>query len=366
MTKPSTTSGSAAAAVEPTPPEPRAARVPRRCTISDVAAAAGVSRSAVSFVLSDRPGVRLPEATRQRILEAAERVGYRRNALGRALRSGRVDAVGIIAPLSVMVGDPDAPGGVYYKDLTVALAAAAFEAGLNPLLMSEEPRRHISLADLSDRRVDGVIVVSKANSETFVEEAASAGVPCVTINRDVGEWRVQTDNVRGGRLAVEHLVGLGHRRIAYLAYDDPSSVPGRQRRDGYVAALADAGLRPVPAEPLHFQDPDAVRAALRDASGPTAVCCFNDELAVWLLNRCREEGVRVPDDLSVVGFDNNVLAVTARPRLTTVRSPLAELARTALSLFEQQQRGGAPPPAPVLVEPDLVVRDSTAAPSSRG
>ncbi|MES2464449.1 MAG: LacI family DNA-binding transcriptional regulator [Armatimonadota bacterium] len=343
------------------PPLPSAvAAPPRRTTLTDVAAAAGVSRTAVSYVLSGRTvGIRVPETTRQRILEAAEQVGYRRNALGLALRSGRMDTVGIIAPVSIMIGEPGKPGGVYYKDLTAALAAAAFEAGLNPLLMSETPHHSISLADLSDRRVDGVILVAKTSNESLVRDAAAEGVPCVTISRDIGTWQVATDNRWGARLAAEHLLGLGHRRFAFLTYEE-DSYSSHHRGEGFRTALRDAGSPPDSLTTHLYDQPNRLRVALRSQTRPTAIFCFNDEIAVWLLDICREEGIHVPEDMSVVGFDNNILAVTVRPRLTTVQSPLVELARAALSLFQQQLRGEPPPPTPVLIKPQLVVRDSTA------
>jgi LacI family transcriptional regulator len=336
------------------------AEPPRRTTITDVAQAAGVSRTAVSYVLSGRTaGVRVPDATRQRILHAAEQVGYRRNALGVALRSGRMDTVGIIAPVSIMVGEPGKPGGVYYKDLTAALAAAAFDAGLNPLLMSETPQHSISLADLSDRRIDGVILVSKSNNESLVQDAANAGIPCITISRNVGGWQVETNHEQGGRLAAQHLLELGHRRIAYLTYDE-NAYSSRLRREGFRSALREAGIAPETQKTLLHHQPDAVRTALHAPDRPTAIFCFNDELAVWLRDLCQEEGIRVPDDLSMIGFDNNVLAVTMRPRLTSVESPLIELAGMALTLFQQKLRGEDPPPSPILIAPRLVVRDSTA------
>jgi LacI family transcriptional regulator len=270
-----------------------------------------------------------------------------------------MDTVGIITPMSIMIGEPGKPGGVYYKDLTAALAAAAFDAGLNPLLMSETPQHSISLADLSDRRVDGVILVSKSNNESLVQDAADAGIPYVTIGRDVGGWRVETDNERGGRVAAEHLLKLGHRRISYLTYEE-DGYTSRHRGEGFRSALAAHDTLLSPVRTFVYDKPDALRPALQDESRPTAIFCFNDELAVWLLDICREEGLRVPEDISVVGFDNNILAITTRPRLTTVQSPLVELARTALMLFQQQLRGEKPPPRPVLIEPHLVARDSSA------
>jgi LacI family transcriptional regulator len=334
----------------------------RRTTITDVASAAGVSRTTVSYVLSGRVGARVPDATRRRILDAAERVGYRRNALAVALRSGRVGTIGIVSPVSLLTAPPGAYSGVYYKDLVLAIAAAAFKAGLNPLLMSEDSSRSISLADLSDRRVDGVILVVKTNADEFVREAEDAGVPCVTVGRQHGAWQVHTDNALGARLATEHLLALGHRRIAHLWYGKDSVYSARLRRDAYRDALSAAGIEPRPEWVFTDRDRSALAAALRDPDGPTAVFCYNDELGVILLDLCREQGVRVPEEVSVVGFDDNILAVTARPRLTTVRSPLAELAAKAIEMLEAQTRGESPPPEPIFIPPALVAGDSSAPP----
>jgi LacI family transcriptional regulator len=330
----------------------------KRTTIADVARAAGVSRTTVSYVLSGRQDARVPETTRRRIVDAAERIGYRRNALAVAFRSGRMNTVGIVAPISPDVG----VGNVYYKDLVLAVAAAAFEAGLNPLLLSENRSHALTLAEVADRRADGVILVVKERVSDFVNAANDAGVPCVTVGRDVGAWQIHTDNVVGGRLAAEHLLSLGHRRLAYLAWhlDGIPSVEGR--RQGFEAALRDAGIDPVTAPQLRTKDEAELTDLLRRSDGPTAICCYNDEVAVHLLDRCRELGLRVPEDISLVGFDDNILAVSARPRLTTIHSPLDGLATQAVALIQAQLRNEPPPPAPILVAPHLVVRETTAPP----
>ena len=338
----------------------------RRMTINDVALEAGVSRTTVSFVLTNRAGVRVPDTTRQRILEAAEKIGYRRNALGRALQSGRMDSIGIIAPMKIMTSAPGTPGAVYYKDMVIAVSEAAFEAGLNPMFLKDTPSHKMSLAELSDRRVDGVVLFSKTDVQSFLQEAQNNQVPYVTIGSELGICQVHTDNALGGLLATQHLLELGHRRIGYLGFSGDSDAR-RSRPAGYQSALGNAGIAVDPslmicADTLGPQLTRALRALLSRPGRPSALFCFNEELAVWLLEQCRQLKVRVPQDLSVVGFDNSVLSVTAFPRLTTIHSPLAELAQTAIQLLQAQIGGEVPPFKPTLVAPSLVVRDSTTPP----
>ena len=339
----------------------------RRATISDVALAAGVSRTTVSYVLSGRAGTRVPDTTRRRIQAAAAQVGYKRNALAVAFRSGRMNTFGIVSPVDLMTAAPGTTGGVYYKDLVLAIAAAGFEAGMNPLLMSEDTRHALSLSDITDRRADGVILVVKENAGEFVRAADAAGVPCVTVGRDYGAWQVHTDSIAGAHLAVAHLWDLGHRRIAYLWYGKPDVLSGQQRRDGFRDALAIRGGQSAGEFTNH--DRDALAQALRSPGGSTAVFCYNDELAVWLFDLCREIGVESPREVSVVSFDDSVLAVTTRPRLTTVRHSMETVASTALAMLQQQLNRGdqtLTPPAPVLIAPTLIVRESTASPPAEG
>ena len=330
----------------------------RRATISDVAQAAGVSRTTVSYVLSGRQDARVPDGTRRRILDAAEHVGYRRNALAVAFRSGRMNTIGIVAPFS-LTSAAELSGGVYYKDLILALAAAGFTAGMNTTLLSEGPSEELSLRDITDRRADGVIIVGKANPTAFAQAAEEAGVPCVMVGRNVGPWQVHADNRIGARQAVAHLLSLGHRRIAYLWYGHEHVPSAYQRREGFREAMQEAGLGGTSAWELRDKDRKSLADLLREPDGPTAVFCYNDELGVWLLDVARDAGLRVPEDLSVVGFDDNILAHTTRPRLTSVHAPLDRMATAAVELIQAQLRGEEPPPGPVLVEPWLVVREST-------
>lgn len=342
-------------------PEKESVAATPRATIADVARAAGVSRTTVSYVLSERPDARVPEATRRRIVAAAETVGYRRNALAAAIRSGRINSVGILFPPSIATSNPVASGSVYYKDMLLEIATAAFDAGLNPLLMSDESSRRLSMTDLTDRRVDGVILAIHADPAPYVETAQAGGIPCVTIGRDCGDWQVHADNNLGARLAVEHLQALGHRRIGFLWYGKSDLPSPLKRRETWRECVRAAGIPDSDAREFLFSGESSLLQALRDPQGPTAIFCYNDELAFWLLELCRDAGVRVPEDISVVGYDNNVLAAAAWPRLTTIHNPLREISKVAIELFQAQLRGEDAPP-PVLVAPSLVIRQSTAPP----
>jgi LacI family transcriptional regulator len=338
----------------------------RRTTISDVAEAAGVSRTTVSYVLSGRTDTRVPEITRQRVIATAERLGYRRNALAAAFRSGRMNTVGIVSPIS-LPEDPQSfsigTGNVYYKDLVLAIAVASFAAGLNPLLLSENRSRQVSLADVTDRRVDGVILVVKENVSSFIEAAEQVGVACVTVGRNAGAWQVHTDNAFGAKLAVEHLLALGHRRIAFFWYGNDTVPSGRQRKVSFIETTCAAGLTPANTPIFMHRETGSLIQALLRPDGPTAIVCYNDELALTALDLCAAHGLQVPGDVSVVGFDDNVLATAARPRLTTIHSPLEQLASNSVELLLAQLRR-EPAPPPVLATPWLVVRESTAVPRS--
>jgi DNA-binding LacI/PurR family transcriptional regulator len=334
----------------------------RRITIGDVAEASGVSRTTVSYVLSGRADVRVPEGTRQRIIEASERLGYQRNALAAGFRSGRMNTLGIVAPFSMLVGSSERQADAYYKGLVLACAAAINDQGFNALLLSEDSDRQVTLSDLTDRRCDGVILVVKSETEEFVCAADTAGLPCVTIGRAVGTWQVHTDNVLGARLAVEHLVGLGHRDLAYLSYTKPMVPSYLQRQRSFLETTSALGVQ---GRTYVWGEIPALAASVRAGDGPTAVFCYNDELAITLRDACEVEGIQIPSDLSIVGFDDTLLAQTIRPRLTTVHSPLSQLASEAVRLILAQLSGEPPLPQPLYVQPWLVERDSTAAPRQK-
>ncbi len=343
-----------------------------RPTIADVAHAAGVSRTTVSYVLSEREGARVPEPTRRRVWEAASHIGYQRNALAIAFRSGRMNTIGIVCPASMLSASPAEAGNIYYRDLLLALVSAVIDAGFTPLLLSENPSQQISLSDITDRKADGVILVVKERAQDFVLAVQNAGVPCVTVGREYGAWQVNTDNVLGARLAVEHLLSLGHWRIAYLWQGKRDVPSARQRLFGWQTALQAAGVGKMSgaSEEDVFSDAPASLARLIEAikrpgdDGVTAVFCYNDEIALRLLDSCRESDLSVPGDVSIVGFDNNILAHAARPRLTTVDSPITGIAQTAVEMLLTQlsEADSVPPKEAVAIAPTLIPGESSGPP----
>jgi LacI family transcriptional regulator len=326
-------------------------------TIVDVARKAGVSKTTVSCVLNNAPGFSVPEETRQRVFDAAAALGYRRNTLAAALRSGRMNTVGIVPP-SPLHPDRDAhAGSVYIKDLLLALCAAAAQTRMNATIWAEKPHASLTVADALDQRVDGMVLAGLYGAGDFVRAVYAAGVPCVEIGSRFGDYQVHPDNRGGAALAADHLTGLGHRRIVH--WRGPERVfSATERREGFLAVLEARGIPDVPV----VYGAQELAEHLGREDRPTALFAYNDASAVAALDLARELGLSVPRDLSIVGFDDNILATTARPRLTSVRNPLDGIARAAMELLEAQMRGQPPEPGPRTIPTRLSVRESTAAP----
>jgi LacI family transcriptional regulator len=327
-----------------------------RVTLRDVARLAQVSKTTASYVLSETPGFQVQESTRRRVFAAAERLGYRRNALAAALSSGRIHAVGVVL-FDLVSRRENLPGRTYAKDITLPIVEAAAAAGLRATLLPVTSPEPESVSEFADQRVDGVILVS-FREEAFVRAVYATGVPCVEINSAFGDRSVHADNAGGMEAAVAHLAALGHRRIVHWR-GEPGRVTAERRAQGFSDALRRHDL--TPADRQIVWDADALRAFLAQDAGerPTAVVCFNDVLASNVLDIARERGLRVPEALSVIGFDDSILAVAARPRLTTIHMPLAELADAAIGVLQSLWRGEEEPPLPPPLPVRLVVREST-------
>jgi LacI family transcriptional regulator len=206
--------------------------------------------------------------------------------------------------------------------------------------------------------VDGLIIASARDSE-FVRGVYAAGIPCVEVGSGYGKRLIHSDNEGAAALAVAHLTALGHRRIAHWR-GQSDSYASRHRVEGFVSAARQRGLRPEDTPVLASRE--AVSAALRRpaAARPTAVFAVNDYQASITLDIARGAGLRVPEDLSVIGFDNNVLAEAARPTLTTIQNPLDEQADAAIALLQALWRGEQNPPLPPAIPTKLIIRESTA------
>lgn len=325
-------------------------------TIRDVAAESGVSITTVSRALNESG--RVGSATRDRVLAVAVRLGYQPNDLARSLHGG---ATGTIAVLVPDITNP------FFPELVAGVQAVVNERG-NLLLLcqtnEDADTAARELLHLRRKRVDGVILVGGLAGDAVHTELAS-GLPVVTVDRDAGTdgaWVVRSDHRRGGQLATEHLVELGHERIAHIAGPAHLTV-AQDRRDGYQKALADAGLTfddtlVVDGDFLEESGYDALRALRRTRRRFSAVFCGNDMMAIGALRALDELGVPVPDAVSVVGFDDIHLASYIRPGLTTVHQPIEELGRRAATLLLDTALAGGSPSTEVL-DVHLVRRATT-------
>jgi LacI family transcriptional regulator len=316
-------------------------------TLADVAAHAGVDASVVSRVLSRDPRLNIRDATRDRVLRSVQVLDYRPNELARGLRTSRAKAFGLLIP--------DFANPVY-SSIIAGAEAAATELGY--LLVTASLAGQTAV--LGEGRVDGLLLAGP-------EHGLRPDVPVILVNRRTAGARryVILDDERAARLAVEHLAHLGHRRIAHVA--GPEDADTAQRRlTGYLRAMTDAGLAVDDDLVVHADYTDtggatAMRALVTRGRPPTAVFVANVASAIGALHEARTAGLRLPGDLSVVAVHDLPLAGYLSPPLTTVRMPLGELGRQAITLL-----ASVPPDehVQVVVEGpmELVVRGSTAPP----
>jgi DNA-binding LacI/PurR family transcriptional regulator len=318
-------------------------------TVRDVAARAGVSPATVSRVFS-QPDTVAP-GTRRRVLAAAEELRYTPNPVARSLARRRTGNLGIVVPDIV-----NSFSAVVVKAVQQEARRAEYAlfVAASDELAADEERWARALAP----QVDGLLLVSPLAPDASLRELAEA-VPLVVTNRVLdGVPAVLAESAPGTGHAVEHLHALGHRDLVYLAGPDGWS---NSRR---VAALRDAcagvGLDPRILGPFPARFSSGVRAAdLVLAAGATAVIAFNDDIAAGLLNRFADRGVRVPDDVSVVGHDDTALAEMVTPRLTTVRIPAATTGATATQLLVRHIREGNGTARRSELSSELIVRQST-------
>lgn len=337
-------------------------------TLADVARAVGVSRTTVSNAYN-RPD-QLSDEMRARILAAAEQLGYPGpDPVARGLRRGRTGVVGLVydEPLSYMFTDPAAVMFV------TGLAGIFDEAGVSLALL---PRLRVDDeggAALSDAAVDGLISFCEATDDARVAAFVARRLPFVTVDgvSERAPCRVGVDDRGGTRAATRHLLELGHRRLAVAAFPRRHAAGEQPAERGHLRPARLAGIRDAVEEAgLDWDDvvvEDAVEHGTRRGAGhrlggslldraprPTAVVAMSDELAAGVLDAAAERDIAVPDDLSVVGFDDTQTATSTRPALTTVHQPLVEKGRTAARLLLD----GAPPTV-VELPTELVVRAST-------
>ncbi|SDS31504.1 DNA-binding transcriptional regulator, LacI/PurR family [Friedmanniella luteola] len=335
----------------------------RRPTIADVAKRAGVSKGLVSFVFNDKPGVAAP--TRVRILAAAEELGWQPDPVARSLSTQRAAALGLVVRRdpTVLAADPFFPAFMAGVETALTERRQVLVLSLVPDAAAETAT-YRSLA--AHRRVDGVLLTDLRHDDDRFPLLAELGLPAVCVGRpDVaGAFPVvNLDDAAGLRSAVDHLVGLGHRRIAYVG-GDVGMLHGRRRRKSFLEALARHGLDPVGVVDTDFSAAAGARAVVELLAGavlPTALVFASDPMAVAGLAVLQRQGVQVPRDCSVTGFDGMDLGRHLHPALTTVEAdPLAWGRAAATVLLRLLDDGRADDLE--LPSAALVLRSSTAPP----
>lgn len=336
----------------------------RRVTLKDVGNAVGVDPSLVSRVLNNDPSASASEATTALILSEAGRLGYRPSLTARGLRLKRTYALGLLVP--------DLQNPLYVAIATAAEAKAreleyALVTGIHSSGQQEESLSTL----LVEERVDGLLVASGSIDNEFMRDLATASrKPIVLVNRRVKGIRssVVVDDAAGSTLAAEHLLSLGHRRIAGLFGPDEVDTT-RRRREGFMQAFAKTGLRPVEIELPSLNASVALQNTLKALSEhPDVTGLFASSLTAGLgaLRGARVSARRVPEDLSVVALHDDPIADYLSPRLTCVALPVEEMSYRAVDLLVELVGGGPNRHVIVRDAPSLVLRESTGAYTSTG
>ncbi|RSM56869.1 LacI family transcriptional regulator [Actinoplanes sp. ATCC 53533] len=326
-------------------------RAERRPTLADVAAEAGVSTALVSIVMRGTPGA--SAETRSRVLAVAQTLGYHPDSRARLLRSGRSRLLGVVFGVQ----------HAFHGDLVTGLYTAAERIGYELTLSAVTPQRDESraIAGLLQDRCEALILLGPQSPERELVLLAGR-LPVVVLSRGVRDSAVdvvRNAEAEGVHQAVDHLVALGHHRIAHV--DGGRAAGAAERRRGYREAMRRHGLaetaRIVPGG-LTEEDGAAAGRALR-TDPPSAVCVFNDRCATGLLDVVRRAGLTVPGDLSVVGYDDSRLARLAHVDLTTVAQDAAVMTSLAVARAADRIAGTPARPREVIVHPRLVVRGTT-------
>ncbi len=330
--------------------------------ITDVARRAGVSKSLVSLVM--RGAAHVSPGRRQAVTQAAAELGYRPNAMARSLVQRRTHIVG------VMVSDLHNP---FFADVVAGIQDEAVRTGYK-VLVNTGNRAALREADametLLQLRADGVILAGTVLEDELILRA-SLEVPIVLVGREARGPAIDSvtnDDRAGAEIAVEHCVSLGHRRIAHIDAGHGAGAPDRRR--GYESAMKRLGLGAFVSVVSGSYTEDGGHSGclvlLAQRPRPTAILAANDLAAIGALNAIEESGLKVPDDVSLVGYDNTSLAALRHISLTTIHQPRLEMGQLALGTLLERVDEGRAQPRRVVLSPTLVVRASPAPPRPDG
>jgi len=336
-------------------------------TIKDIAKRAGVSHSTVSRAL--RVNHLVSSETAKRIRQVAQEMNYRPSAVARSLKTNRTQVLGVIVS---SISDP------FFGEILNGIEASAQAGGYSLFIAASQhdPIKERQIVQtMLEQRTDGVIICSSSFSPEHGRQLLSYGFPVVVVNHQGSEsfnYSIYHDDVDGSSQITRHLISLGHKRIAYLG----NSQSGRTTQDrlrGFLDVMSDANLE-VPDSYIHHVeggDPklgqESVEYFTRLSTKPTAIVCFNDTLAIGVVKGCEKAGLRIPDDLSVTGFDNITYSAFTAPSLTTFDQPKFSIGQEAAQLLLDllKAEDGIIPDTPnvKVLQGKLLVRESTGIPS---
>src|SRR5450830_1050065 len=329
-------------------------------SIKDVALKANVSTTTVSHVVNRTRFV--SDRVRHEVELAIRELNYVPSAVARSLKSNTTKTIGMLIP---NCSNP------YFAEIVRSVEDHCFGAGYTLILCNtdDDPHRQgVYLHVLAEKRIDGMIIISTGEDEALRRLLQGLPIPTVLLDREIDEVHcdlVETAHLQGGLMATQHLIDLGHRRIACLA--GPADLnPSAQRIAGWRTALAQSGLTAQAQDLLWHSDFTSqggfttMQSILASPQPPTAVFVCNDLMCIGAISAAHEAGVRVPQDMSLIGFDDIELARFASPSLTTIAQPKHRIGVTAVDMLLERIQGGRVQARQVLLQQKLVVRHSTA------
>jgi DNA-binding LacI/PurR family transcriptional regulator len=335
----------------------------KRPTSQDVAKMAGVSRTTVSFVLNQIEGVSISVATRKRVMKASQKLNYHPNAAGRRLVSGKSDTLGLVLYQSPQQFFADA----LLPQVMLGVQQAAMQQGFHVLLKQVEPEDKDGYVRLiREKHVDGIILSGPRYDDDEILRLHREGVPIMLLGQMPGSDLpfVDVDATAGAQLAVNHLIELGHTRIAIITNAPLSYTSAQQRKAGYLQALQKSKIREDPrwvreGNYTPSSGYEAMLGLLDESPLPTAVFVASDVVAIGAILAIRRAGLRVPEDMAIVGFDDIPLAEYFDPPLTTMHLPSFGLGLAAGERLIRLIRGDGLDQNEILIESQLIIREST-------
>ncbi|RXZ82891.1 LacI family transcriptional regulator [Paenibacillaceae bacterium] len=335
-------------------------------TIYDIAKEAGVSIATVSNAINGKGKV--GKKKRDEIFQVMERLKYQPSVIASALMGKKTYTLGLLIP---DVSNP------FFSEIARSVEDLAHSAGYSVIVCSTDNRderveKYIQL--LEQKSVDGILIGTGMENPEILVQLSEKSLPIVMIAREaaaISVHSVLTDDFKGGALAAGHLLQLGHSRMAILSENIKVS-SSNERVKGFEFALFEAGV-PMDNKQLISCDSsikDGKRAALELIRGeglrPSAIFCCNDLLAIGALQAAKEEGVRVPEQLSIIGFDNTILSTVTDPALTTIAQPMDHMVKLAFDLLIASPESGDTIKQRIVMQPELIIRESTDKPSKQG